>query len=781
MAEERNDIYIGKIENRDGCVKQYDKKDIWLPLTNFTMTPKYGSINILNGESEYHIFECVLKNGSTFTVPLSVADLDTNAQMCKILENAKLAHGGSIDKDKITRGGARLNRFLLGLIEKYKNSPAEHSPAIVMKNTGFITLKIKTISEMQRTVEAYVTGPDSLICLSEVEDMALDLIPRKWIGDPLAEKFKMPLNPGHEEKEYIEEVMRFHGKNRASPLVALGYAWLSMHKCQLHKRGVKLGVCQIIGSISTGKSTLRHMLEFIMPQIEIEDGGETQLVVKEDSSMSVHNLSQKVVQSRHLFIQDPPSGDPENHNDFLDMFYEGKIEVKGSMKRFAQNPQPSSGLMYIWAHEKASLPKLSVTAMTKTITFVHQENPLGLERYYELEKAWRDKVGSAPRLFRCLIQDIDFDQLQSEANELVLKYVKELSKNHSLSALNESNRMLKQYAYVAIAAQMFVEKAQLNVDVKTDIHNFFLQQCIPHMLKLIDERKPGACKQGTAEEDLVRKIQKVSKKQFLTQIGIFYIDGESHFGFVQALYQGSPALKEFILSICTSQCKKRVLHHESSKLWFKRLSTGQHSYGLSKGIQQHIAPVSNLPHKVKEVLLLKCQSIIDDSEILEASDNLRKKLDDHFNELYLNKQRPEKDEDIKLAEKVKKLTKDEKRQLIDYCDDMIRKRKANEMPENLDTSVEEEGQETPDTSNMDVTTPEAKQESSSKDGEKQAVEGSKDMEPQPESSNVLDLRKSDESPESAPESKNDEDKQTVKSEEGKTKQEMSIVCHVHSM
>lgn len=739
--DEGNDNYIGKIENKDGCVKMFGKKELWLALTNFTMTPKYGSINVVEGESQYHIFECRLKNGSTFTVPFSIADLDTNASVCAILQNAKLAHGGSIDKDKITRGGARLNRFLLGLIEKYKNSPAEHSPAIVMKNTGFITLNIRTISGMQRTVEAYVTGPDSLISLKEADDMALDLIPRKWIGNPSAEKFKIPLDPGHEEKEYIKEVMRFHGKNRASPLAALGYAWLSLHKRQLHKRGIKVGVCHIVGKISTGKSTLRHMLEFIMAHVEIEDGGEVKLVVKEDSSLSVHNLLQMVAETRHLIIQDPPSGDPENHNDFLDMYYEGKIEVKGSMKRFAPNAQPSSGLLYIWAHEKATLPKLSVTAITKSVVFVHQENPYGLEEYNELEKAWRAKVGSAPRLFRCLIQNIDLDRLQNEANDLVVKYVKELSKNYSLTTLNESNRMLKQYAFVQIATEMFVEKAHLDIEVQTELHDYFVHQCIPYMLQLIDERKPVCNKQGTAEEELIKKIKQFSKKQFLCNVGIFFIDGESQFGFPQALYQGSPALKEFIISLCNTQAKKRVLHTQSSELWFKRQNSGQHTYGQSKGIQQHICPVSNLPNKLKRALLLKCQDIIDETEVLHSSDNLKEKLDEHFNGIYLNKKLSDKDEDGKLLETLKKLTKEDKKKLMDMANDMIRKRKADDKEEDLDSSVDDKKNEnTPDTemTNVKETVTGPRESVSSQEGEEQVNEISKEGEPQPGCSTAID-------------------------------------------
>ena len=686
-ADDPDEAYPGKIENRDGCIKMFSKKDLWLPLTNFTMLPKYGSINVVEGESQYHIFECRLKTGATFTVPLSVANLDDNASVCAILQTAKLAHGGSLDKDKITRGGARLNRFLLGLIDKYKNSPADHSPAIVMKHTGFITLNIRTISGIQRTVEAYVTGPDSLVSLSEADDMALDLIPRKWIGPPTAEKFKIPPNPGNDVKEYITEIMNFHGKNRASPLAVLGYSFLSMHKLGLHKRGHKLGVMHVIGPIATGKTTLRHQFEFISPHVEIEDGGQTLLMVKEDPSMSVHNLQQKVVESRHLIVQDPPLGEPEVHNSFLDMYYEGKIEVKGSMKRFSHNAQPSSGLLYIWAHEKSTLPKISVTSLSKGVFLIHCDNPLGIEKYNDLDKAWRAKAESAPRLFRTLLQNIDLDQLQTEANKLVLEYVKELSKEYSVALLNDANRLLKQYSLVQVAAEMFVEKANLGLDIKAEIQTYFVETCIPYILQLMSDRKTGSIeKVGNAEDELIKKIQMFSRKEFLCQVGIHFIDDESHFGFVQALYQGSRVLKDFILSICPGQAKKRVLHASSSELWFKRVSTG-HTYGQSKGIQQHLCPISHLPNKLKRALLSKCQDVIDDSEVLDDSDNLKEKFDEYFDQIYCKKKQPSKEEDTNLLQTMKKLTKGEKRKLVEIANDMIRKREAGGMDENPDSST----------------------------------------------------------------------------------------------
>ena len=77
-------------------------------------------------------------------------------------------------------------------------------------------------------------------------------------------------------------------------------------------------------------------------------------------------------------------------------------------------------------------------------------------------------------------------------------------------------------------------------------------------------------------------------------------------------------LKDFILSISTGPGKKRVLHPDSSQLWFKRGTGGSsHIYGLSKGIQQHLCPITHLPNKLKKALILKCQDIIDDSEILD--------------------------------------------------------------------------------------------------------------------------------------------------------------------
>ena len=100
-----------------------------------------------------------------------------------------------------------------------------------------------------------------------------------------------------------------------------------MFKPQLEEKGLDIGLLHVVGSVNTGKSKLRKMLEHVLPKQQTKEG----LKVKVEPTLSVFSLRQKIITKRHCLVQDPPITDWENMNKFMDQYFENKIEIKPSM------------------------------------------------------------------------------------------------------------------------------------------------------------------------------------------------------------------------------------------------------------------------------------------------------------------------------------------------------------------------------------------------------------------------------------------------------------------
>ena len=316
--------YNGEIQNRDGKLKMYTRPrnaedGKWITLANFTLRPKYHAVNELDQEGEYMIFECVVNGGKSFWLPLTEADLDSNSSVYSVISKIKRSYNGMLNKELLGKGSTRaaLNQFIDILMQKYRNNPTDQSLAIVTNRTGFLELKIGG-----QKVEAYVIGPNSIIPVSPAHEALIKSIKHHWVGPKNSENLVLPKDIGNHHRQYLIAVLKYHGRNKATVPATFAYAWLTMYKPQLHINGIKIGVAHVVGDISTGKSSLRHHAENCMPRIQTKDPAndpnKESLMVREDSSLSVYSLSQKIRGCRHLLIQDPPVTELREINQFLD-------------------------------------------------------------------------------------------------------------------------------------------------------------------------------------------------------------------------------------------------------------------------------------------------------------------------------------------------------------------------------------------------------------------------------------------------------------------------------
>ena len=686
MADDPGDdgYFSGQMQNRQGMLMMYLKNRSgdsghWVKIANFTLIPKFHSLNEVDGSGTFMIFEAKVKDGSSFYVPLTAADLDSNSSVISVIDPLKRPHDGTIDKEWLGRGSskAKLNRFLNHLIKKYKEDPVNQSGAIVMKSTGFINMKINNTR-----VTAYCLGPDSVVPVGHDFGPEIDAMPKIWIGPLDAEKFVLPPNMGLDIKEFLRGVVQYHGINGASPLCALGYSWLMMFKPQLHSRGLKVGLLHVVGDVNTGKSAMREMLARAMPSQQTKEG----LEVKEEPTLSVYSLQQMITLHRHVIIQDPPTTDHESMNKFMDQFFENKTEIKGGAKKGASRHQPACGGIFIWPHEERLLGKFSLTSITKGLFLLHNRNNYPYETFVDLEKAWRAAIPSAAGLFCSLLQSPDFKKLETEADALVVKYHQELKTSYSGETLNENNRVLRQYAVLAVATKMLMEYLQFPAE-QAHIDQYIRETCIPYVLGIIEERKRGNVTfVGSPEEKLVRVIENLPDHEFLCKVTAPEKHKHAHcIGFVQSIYAGSKDMKALICSLSTEQARKAVLSTESREIWFKRDSTS-HLYGKSSRLEVHLCPISNLPPRFREALTTKFQDLLPDSPNLNLSQNIKKLMDETFSKMYLAQRGPRG----RLEKSLAMLDDAETKEVEKFVENLILKRKPL-VSDDESSDSEEEG------------------------------------------------------------------------------------------
>ena len=739
MADDPGDdeYYSGQMQNRHGMLMMYIKNRSgdsgrWVKIANFTLIPKFHSINEVDGSGSFMIFEAKVKDGATFYVPMEAKDLDSNSDVLSVIDPLKRPYNGTIDKEWLGRGPtkAKLNRFLDLLIKKYKEDPTNQSGAIVMKSSGFIHMKINNVR-----VTAYCLGPDSVVPVDQDHEPEVDAMPKIWIGPLQAEKFVLPPNTGLDVKKFLQCAVQYHGINGASPLCALGYSWLMMFKPQLHSRGIKVGLLHVLGHVGTGKSMLRAMIARAMPRQQTKEG----LEVKEEPTLSVYSLQQMITFHRHVIVQDPPIADHDGMNKFMDQFFENKTEIKGGAKKDASRQQPACGGIFIWPHEDQRLGKFSLTSITKGLFLLHNRNNYTCERFVELEKAWKDEIPSAAGLFRHLLRTPDFGKLEREADALVVQYHQELKSNYSQETLNENNRVLKQYAVMAVATQMLMEYLQFTAE-QAHIDQYIRKTCIPYVFGIIEERKKrNMTFVGSPEDKLVRVIENLSDHEFLCKVTAPEKNKNVHcIGFVQSIYAGCKDMKAFICSLSTEQARKAVLSAESPELWFKRDSSS-HLYGKSSRLEVHLCPISNLPSRLREALTAKFQDLLPDSPNLNLSQNIKKLMDDTFSEMYLAQRGPRG----RLEKSLAKLNDAETKEVEKFVEKLILKRKSV-VTDDESSSNEEEGDNQSETENITQTQDQNKTvESNSKQGGPELPEETDD--PQGGPSTQLSRNKNDSS------------------------------------
>ena len=698
-GQEDDDNFPGKIECLDGCLKMFYRpkgkpEGTWVQLSNFSMSPRYHSINKIPGHGEWTIFACQVQGGQEFLVPFTMSDLDSSQKAFSVIDNIKKPFGGQLDTDRIGPGAtkAKLHRFLIHSIQKYQRSTTKMA-AIVTSSTGFITLELE-----DQSLEGYSIGPQVVLPTSRADSAVLKLLPKVWIGPKNIENFIHPESIGQsegkrqEQGEFIKCLQRYHGFNAASPVATLIYVWLMNRKKELTAHGVKLGALNVVGKVNTGKSSLRAIFEAIFPKLP---GGMNKI----EKTLSVHKLFSKITEERWSLIQDPPANlqtasDIQKMNFFCDNFYENKIEETGASRNHSRD-QPAMGLILIWPNEDANLDKANVTATTKSIYLVHERN---FEDFTKLDKELREKSECAPGIFHTLLAKPDMDRLKKTADEIMAVYHKILlEKGYTDEILNMTKRLLQQYAILQAGSIQWAENTNFDISIG-EIQKYFTEKCIPYILDVIKGKhcgKSGANEQShlSPEEQLIEKLKNLTEKDFLSHIGIYQELGEPHFGFSLDLANMSKGVESLIKSISTSKGLKTALSRESAELWFKRKVVGC-LYGKFRRVQMFVCPVSAIPDALRDTIKERLIGIIPNAEELDMNGNVKAEMDRAFGELYGTEDPEMRSSKQKLMEIMPKLSEEEAEKAYRFAEKLVRKRKNESSEESSsDSSDQNDGEE----------------------------------------------------------------------------------------
>ena len=591
-----------------------------------------------------------------------------------MIEEYKKPVGGRLDLDRVGAGvgKAKLHRFLISQIKKYKNS-SNQLPAIVSSTTGFVNVEWKWNGN-ELKAKGYVLGPDMVIPATQADAMAFSLLNKIWIGGKNVDNYVFPQGgipiTHAKQQDFLNSLFEYHGCNKASVLAAIGYMYLTLHKKDLVGEGINLGVMHLLGPMGAGKTTLGIHMSHILPHQKTDSGT---IKPKKEDSLSVHLLFKKVTDERWTCVQDPPAVDLKM-NFFLDSYFEGKIAKTGASSKKTCGESPSCGLLFIWPHESACLEAASATSLTKGFYVVHRRNTdWSYDDFSRLDKAWREESSSGPTIFNSLLHKLDLKELTKKTEELMTLYHNKLCEaGYSKEALNEAQRLVQQYALVEAAVVQWREATGFMIPLN-DLQSLFTDICIPYILDLLKQKKSGhsqGAMGGTPEDQLVTHLKSLSSKAFLNNLGFFQENAESHVGFSLNLTGISKAVETYLRSLSIKKTVKPVLSLESEELWFKRKPEG-HVYGMSKRILLYICPMSALPEGIKEIIKAKLEEIIPEECDLDISGNVKAQMDEVFGKFYTSDKHTLKRE---LMNMVGKLTEAEANKTKKFISRLKRRR-----------------------------------------------------------------------------------------------------------
>ena len=727
MADQ--EAFVGQICNKDGVLKMFTRPrgqddGVWTEIANFSLHLRFHSANKIPNEGRFFIFEgqvsvcpefyktyhkntslvtnlnqiltlslkfiqtescniflsyCFLQvdddDGETFLVPFTLSQLDNNHAAYSVLKEAKKPHGGRFNTEKIGKGTSRgqLHNFLMSCVKRYKNSGPNRKPALVLKNTGFISVDLDG-----RKIDAYTIGPNQVLTASEEDADALEQIKKVWIGASNAQDFRLPVDYSVSAQEFLNRIQEYHGPNKSSPIAGISYMWLSMHKKLLAANGIKLGLLQVVGEMGVGKSAVRAMWEEICPKKKTPDGNITNV----EATISFFKLYHKVLEHRWVFIQDPPTPvteakDVEKLNAFADCYYENKVEVTSASKHNIGDA-PDCGMIFVWPNEFASLDKVNRTYATKVVTLVHKSNEAD---FVTLERAWRQEMRKAPAIFLSFLEQPDMQRLVRLTAKVKAHYYDELKKkNYSAEVLNEGQRILEQYALLHAATHLWKESTGYNVNVR-EVGEWFLETCIPFLMRVIEEKK-NTCKNPqiglSPEKYLSDKLQSMTDKDLLCNLAILQENNEVCFGFSHVFHYDAKGVESFLVSMSTAKGVKAVLHKNSDLMWFKRTNIkgyDGHYYGKSNRLTVYVCPVSKIPDPIKKVVKDKLDIMFPCVKELDFTDNIRAAIDEAFDKLHHPKGSGQRTNKAKLMSTIEKLTEEEAMQMQKHADRLIRKRR----------------------------------------------------------------------------------------------------------
>ena len=299
------------------------------------------------------MFKCTVNNASkdTFFVPVSQDNLDSNADTYETFRRWKQGKNATFDKDIVSKGNQKANikEYCSDKIQEYLQlEPDVRRKCVVFEEPGHYQVQgVPNSLGTDAAEPGMIVIFGNNVILPVTKGLKVEQLEIFHVGSTQLPKMLVPEVDPVRIQTFLNKLIAFHKTNLGALVSLLGFERLALLKKRLMEHSIKVGACHLVGEGGTGKSSAAGHVEMMGPRLFNNKNKPYQR-----SPMSISKLSVEISRFSAPPVQDKPR-DLKKQNDFLDITYEGRLEINAQSKHHTDIPQTCP--IYVWGNEQRNL------------------------------------------------------------------------------------------------------------------------------------------------------------------------------------------------------------------------------------------------------------------------------------------------------------------------------------------------------------------------------------------------------------------------------------------
>lgn len=354
-----------------------------------------------------------------------------------------------------------------------------------------------------------------------------------------------------------------------------------MKRPEIQRKGVCLPTYHLVGQISSGKSHSGIHMQCLMPCIK---SGENSYSVRSDPNVTEYVLKDIMTTECPVLVLDPPPQFPKkaNLNSFLDHCFQGNAQKT----RYDKTDKClSTGVLFIWAHEKSTLPDCQPTALSKCFLGVHgKSEDFDCAKNGQLHQDLLDNCYNMSGFFREMVLPLDVKELTRLQYQKTTEASVLMSARSDKSTLLSYDRVISNHCLISAASDLVLARLAPKVEwtkrYSNQLMNHIVQRSLPAAFTALKVGTKGTIDthMHVSDEELMRHFLSYLKQLPIKVFFEIVALNSSEIVFANTILKSRTEFGR-ILEQSNNYKRTYFVHTDSDKPWFKRNNGNKCAYG----------------------------------------------------------------------------------------------------------------------------------------------------------------------------------------------------------